>query len=240
MAPPENIWKNIRQLMNRKNLYALLVGATLSYFTINRSLIGMSESRIYAYSLLYLMSLVPIYASKEQIVTNEKGLFKWEGKKKYGVLSMSASWSVGLFAGLAGMLLVAGMQAREAIIMPSEAILDNLAQQALIVAPVETIVFVVIAPQYLASAFGKGRWGMILTFIISQAAFSLWHVTAYGGDVWNLLIAFGSGIAFLAIAVQSGGPEMSQGLHTGVNIVNTGIITLTAASISIVNLIGLG
>jgi hypothetical protein len=64
---------------------------------------------------------------------------------------------------------------------------------------------------------------MVLIYVLSQGAFAVMHITAYGGSALNILVAFLAGCVFLALARQFR-PEMSQGLHTGINYVQLGLI----------------
>jgi len=219
----ETIWETLWRVMSARNLYAILVGMALIYFTFNHSLIGMSRDMVMGYSFLYILSLMFIFMSGEKLITKSKGLFNWEGKKENTILSMSAAWTVGLFGTLAIVGLIYGLQQRDDAALPQEAIFSNLAQQTLIVTPVETIVFCVIIPQYLHFMFGPGKWQLILIYIVSQTAFAMMHYTAYAGDAANVLLAFFAGCIFLFVTIKIR-PEMAQGIHLGLNILALGII----------------
>lgn len=215
------IWESIWRVMSAKNLYVLIVGASLFYFTVNYSLIGASRDMITAYAFMYLLSCIMLFTSGEKIVTRTNGLFKWE--RKTTVLTSAAAWAVGLFATMGIMIVIFGLRHRDIVSLPQEAILPTLAQQLLIVCPVETVVFHVMIPQHLHHLFGDGKWQMLLIYISSQGIFALMHYTAYGGTVLNLLMAFFIGCILLYLAIRVR-PEMAQGTHSGINILNLGLI----------------
>ncbi len=110
---------------------------------------------------------------------------------------------------------------------PRSALFSTILLQVLFVAPSEELAFRLIIPNYLLTLFRKKYW--IFALIIAQLAFALFHLSAYGGNVASLAIAFIIGMVWvLSMRVKLGGRELGIGFtigsHACYNLILTGIL----------------
>jgi hypothetical protein len=108
-----------------------------------------------------------------------------------------------------------------------DAVWSTIALQAIFVAPCEEIAFRLIMPEWLKSIFPKNMW--FVAIILSQVAFSLFHLNAYSGGYFSLLLAFIVGMIWvttsrLEVDGKPIGIGMTIGSHMCYNLILTGVL----------------
>lgn len=104
-------------------------------------------------------------------------------------------------------------------VMP-EIFVNKLISTMLVVAPVETFVFQWVYPKVTAMLLSFDTRLEVNAGYLSQVIFGVFHFTAYGGDVFSMLIAVGLGCLFYTIvrASPAWGLLGAMGAHAGYNI----------------------
>ncbi len=110
---------------------------------------------------------------------------------------------------------------------PRSALYSTILLQVLFVAPSEELAFRLIIPNYLLTLFKKHYW--FLALIVAQVFFALFHLSAYGGNLGSMAIAFVIGMIWVfAMRVRVQGNELGIGFtigsHAAYNLILTGVL----------------
>ncbi|MDD3092132.1 MAG: hypothetical protein PHG80_10950 [Methanoregulaceae archaeon] len=110
---------------------------------------------------------------------------------------------------------------------PRSVLYSTILLQVLFVAPSEELAFRLIIPNYLLTLFKKHYWFVAL--VLAQAGFALFHLSAYGGNLGSMAIAFVIGMIWVfAMRVKFAGKELGIGFtigsHAAYNLILTGVL----------------
>jgi len=171
----------------------------------------------------FLLVNAPIIAKPEQvdmfrttliIYMIGQVLFFKLGSKVPGLnmnMNMALPWFAGGFIGT--VLVITGIQAiREVTIAGLQTQMYSLSAavyfivlHALVVGVAEELMF-------------RGFLVQIFTVVPAQIFFGLFHASAYGGDLFSIIVAVGAGFIFYTAMKFSGNIWLACGIHAGYNI----------------------
>jgi membrane protease YdiL (CAAX protease family) len=201
----------IKTALRFRNFYLLAVGMTLTYFTFNYSKLGTSMEIVLGYGMIYLISVISM------IIWGAD--FERFGLTKYDALTGEAVQKdyQGLWAVIAGGLAMLGTLiammvvswARGTFPAPYEGpsgVGTEALRQLLLVALIETVVFVGLIPSILEKALSAvdANTRTTLVYVVSCGAFGLMHMTAYGGNWGSMLTIAGVGTVWLFLGRRYG------------------------------------
>ena len=94
----------------------------------------------------------------------------------------------------------------------------------ILVAPAETLIFHAIVPFWVEKTWAKAEYVVIITFVVSQLIFAVFHIAAYGGSTGSMMFAFFFGIILLYFA-RTYGIVFAIGIHFSWNLAVIGVFT---------------